>query len=138
MAVTIQATFTKDTKEYDGLGACSAELVADPLTPRVVVGTVQVTNIDVDVLNGGMKTPKVRVVSMEMLTGDDAVHALKMRDAAYHERTGQVAPPATLFDDGVPLDRGDEEPGQDWLGGDRYDRPTDGPEPDAKAKRVRK
>lgn len=102
MAVKIKATFTKDTKEYDGLGAISDELARDPLKRRVVVAVVELTNTDVDHLNGGVQTPKVRFSSMEVMSGDDEITARKLLDAAYHERTGQSAPPPSLFDDGVP------------------------------------
>jgi len=104
MAVRVKATFKKDTKEFDGLGAISDQLAADPLQRRVIVAVIEVTNIDHDVLEGGTKIPKVRLVNVEALTGDDALHARKMLEAVYHERTGQTAPPPTLFDDGAPHD----------------------------------
>jgi len=104
MAATLQATFSKDKKELDGLGAISDDLVADPLTRRVIIGIVEVTHIDTDILNGGIKTPRVRLVNVEVMgiDGGDADTAREMMGAAYTERTGQTAPPPTLFDAGVP------------------------------------
>jgi len=51
MAVKIKASFSKDTREYDGLGAISDDLAKDPLKRRVVVAVVEVTNTEVDHLN---------------------------------------------------------------------------------------
>lgn len=122
MAVTVQATFKKDKKDFDGLGAISGDLVAEPLTRRVIVAVVEVTEIVLDVLDGGTQTPKVRLVNVEALAGDDALTARKLLDAAYHERTGQTAPPPTLFDEGTPgqdaAASGDGEPPWDESEGD--------------------
>lgn len=125
MAVKIKATFTKDTKEYDGLGAISEELAKDPLKRRVVIAVVELTNTDVDHLNGGVRTPKVRFASIEAMSGDDEIAARKLLDAAYHERTGQTAPPPSLFDDGVPGNDaagndGEGKGGPPWPGDEDY------------------
>lgn len=98
MSVKIKGTFKKDTKEYDGLGAISDQLVANPLERVLVIAELEVETYETDVKGGGTKTPKMAYTSMEVMTGDDAITARKLRDAAYHERTGQTAPPPTLFD----------------------------------------
>lgn len=110
MAVTLTATFTKDTKEFDGVGARSDDIVEAPHLRRVVIGVIECTNIDTDILRGGAKTPKMRLVTWEVVEGDDELTARKMHDAAYHERTGKAAPPPTLFDNmPPPMQDGPEE-----------------------------
>ena len=131
MAVKIKATFTKDTKEYDGLGAISDELARDPLRRRVVVAVVELTNTDVDHLNGGIKTPKVRLASIEAMSGDDELAARKLLDAAYHDRTGQTAPPPDLFSEGMATPGQDavtvtnDQPWDEREGDDNTDPPAD-------------
>jgi len=117
-AVKIQGTFKKDEREYNGLESIGDELINSPLVRHVVVAVIETVTYEVNVRDGGTKTPKVRLVSVEPLQGDAAVHATKLRDEAYHERTGQIAPPPTLFDG----DQAEPPPGPE---GD----PTAGPWP---------
>jgi hypothetical protein len=100
MAVNVSATFKKDERDQNGLEAIRASLIADPLERHIIVATIEVTQILTDVRDGGVQTPSVRLVNVEPLTGDDALTARKLLEGAYHERTGQTAPPPTLFDDG--------------------------------------
>lgn len=102
MAVNVQATFKKDEREYNGLEGAREDFIETPLERRTIVATVEVTHIDINVRDGGTQTPTVRLVNVEVLGGEDALTARKLLDAAYHERTGQTAPPPSLFDDGVP------------------------------------
>lgn len=102
MAVQVQATFKKDEREYNGLEGAREDFIAQPLERRTIVATVEVTTITKDIRDGGTETPTVRLVNVEVLAGEDALTARKLLDAAYHERTGQTAPPPSLFDDGVP------------------------------------
>jgi hypothetical protein len=98
MAVNVSATFKKDERDQNGLESIRPELIQSPLERHVIVATIEVTQILTDVRDGGVQTPSVRLVNVEPLTGDDALTARKLLDAAYHERTGQTAPPPTLFD----------------------------------------
>jgi hypothetical protein len=133
MAVQIKGTFKRDERENNGLEGIREDLIRTPLERHTIVGTIEVTKIVRDVADGGVETPTVRLVSVEPLSGDDALTAKKMLDAAYHERTGQTAPPATLFDEGVPgtdaFDGGEPWPGDVDSAGDGDS------DPDAKPKR---
>lgn len=102
MAVNVQATFKKDEREYNGLEGAREDFIETPLERRTIVATVEVTRITRDISDGGTETPTVRMVNVEVLSGMDALTARKLLDAAYHERTGQTAPPPSLFDEGVP------------------------------------
>jgi len=130
MAVRIKGTFRKDTKEYDGLGAISEEIVANPLQRVTVIAELEVDKFETDVKGGGIRTPKMEYVSMEVMRGDDLVVARKLRDAAYHERTGQTAPPPTLFDEGLPGSDAHDGQAQPWPGDEGYVEPAEGERPD--------
>lgn len=117
MAVNVQATFKKESRDLDGLGAISDQLVGDPLRRRLIIAEVEVTRITKDIREGGIETPTVRWTSVEVMHGDDELDARRMRDKAYSERTGQASPPPTLFD--PPAD--DDRP---WPG-DHPDQPQD-------------
>lgn len=125
MAVNVSATFKKDEREYNGLEGIREELIVEPLERRTIVATIEVTAITTNVRDGGTQTPTVRLVSVEPLSGDDALTARKLLEAAYHERTGQSAPPPSLFDEGTPgNDAGGGEPPWDEREGDDNDEPA--------------
>ena len=137
MAVTLSATFTKESKEYNGLEAIQQSLIDNPLDRRVVVALVEVTNIDEDILHGGVETPRVRVVHMEAMTADAAMDARKLLDETFHERTGHTAAPPTLFDSTSEGEEARDPAAGPWPGDAGYVEPDDGSaeEPPAKGKR---
>ena len=99
MGVRIQGTLRKEHQEYNGL-----EAIADQLeragTRVMVVAEVEAVGYEVDFTKGGVRSPKVRFVSIEPVsTADDVLAVRKLRDAAYSARTGQAAPPPSLFDE---------------------------------------
>ena len=122
MTVSVSATFKKDEREYNGMEGIREDLIAKPLERHVIVAVIETIRLSTDVRDGGTITPTVRLCNVEPVFGDDAVIARKLLDAAYHERTGQTAPPATLFDDMDPEDM------DDW--GDDGDAPELGEESD--------
>lgn len=99
MGVQIQGKIRKDQQEYDGLGAIADDLIEAPLRRRLCVVEVEVVDYKVDVANGGIRTPKVRVTRIEPMEADSGMHARKLLDEAYAARTGKTAPSPTLFDD---------------------------------------
>lgn len=107
MTVSVSATFKKDEREYNGMEGIRDDLIAKPLERHVIVAVIETIRLSTDVRDGGTITPTVRLCNVEPVFGDDAVTARKLLDAAYHERTGQTAPPATLFDDVDPEDMDD-------------------------------
>jgi hypothetical protein len=128
MAVNVSATFKKDEREYNGLEGIRDDLIGKPLERRTIVATIEVTAITTNVRDGGVQTPTVRLVSVEALSGDDALTARKLLDAAYHERTGQTAPPPSLFDDGQDPDAPPNDPtpsAERWPGDDGEAAPDD-------------
>lgn len=121
MAVHVSATFKKDERESNGLEAIREELINTPLVRHVIVATIETTQIITDVRDGGVKTPRVRLVNVEALDGDQAVIGRKLLDERYASRTGQTAPPPTLFDPdeaqiapAVEVDAGDQGEEPPW------------------------
>jgi len=106
MAVKIQGTFKKAEKERNGLDSdeVRAIVAADPLTPIIVVAIVMPRSTEVDYEDGGSRIDKFKFQGIEVMTGDHKDAAKKLLDEEYHTRTGQTAPPPTLFDDGTPSD----------------------------------
>lgn len=134
MAVNVQASFKKDEREYNGLEGAREDFIESPLERRIIVATVEVTRIMRDVSDGGTETPTVRMVNVEVLGGEDALTARKLLDAAYHERTGQTAPPPTLFDEGsAPGQDAATHDGEPWDERDGDANAGDAPTPSADA-----
>jgi len=130
MAVNVSATFRKDEREFNGLEAIRQELIDKPLVRHLVVAEVETIRLTTDVRDGGVITPTIKLVTVEPLEGEAAEHAKKLLDEAYHHRTGQTAPPPTLFDDGVPAD--DERDHQDDAQAEA-DQAARDPDPDGEA-----
>jgi hypothetical protein len=112
MAVNVSATFRKDEREFNGLEAIRQELIDQPLVRHLVVAEVETIRLTTDVRDGGVITPTIKLVTVEPLEGDAAREAKKLLDEAYHLRTGQTAPPPTLFGDGVDVEMDDGEGGE--------------------------
>jgi hypothetical protein len=118
VTVQIKASFKKDNRHLDGLDAVRKDLVADQVTPRVVIAVLEVTDVNHNVLEG-TDTPKLRVRSIEVMTGRRAITASGLLEEAYAERTGGNTPPATLFDAVEPEQdptAGPWEGDADWQG----------------------
>jgi hypothetical protein len=111
VGVQIQAKLRKDDQDYDGLTSIAEELIDKPLKPRTVVARIEVVGYQVNLADGGTRTPKVRIVAIEPLDGELEEQARALLDKAYTGRTGQAAPAPTLFDNGEPDD--DDEDGDD-------------------------
>lgn len=124
MAVSVQATFSKEERELNGLEGIRQAIIDDPLRRWFVIVEVECTEISIDVKDGMTKTPKVRWVSAEPVFADAEMAARKLRDEAYHERTGQTAPPPTLFDDGVSKEGTGDAAGPPWPGDSDYSDAT--------------
>lgn len=109
--VQIQAKFKKDDGQYDGLEAVAKELVDKPLSPRIVVAVIDVTNVNHNILDG-TDTAKVRFRQVEVLDGDAAARALELMNTRYGQRTGRDDSQASLFDAwSEPVaDKTDEDP----------------------------
>jgi len=116
MAVHVSATFKKDEREQNGLERIREALINDPLTRHTIIATIETTQIITDVRDGGVKTPRVRLVNVEAVDGEDAVIATKLLNERYAARTGQTAPPPTLFDPDVDPSGLDPDDARPWPG----------------------
>lgn len=101
MAVQVQASFKKEQKHLDGLDHVRKDLIDAPLTPRIIVAVIDVSQITHDVLDGS-DTPKIRLRQVEVLDGADAMKAVDMLNRTYQKRTGREDSQASLFDEWDP------------------------------------
>lgn len=120
--VNISGTFSKDTREYNGLSRVHDQLVKDGLTRRVVVGVIETKFTKRDIAAGGVETPTVRFIAIEALDGQAAEAARDLLDAQYRERTGRQgsAVDADLISEAAEAGLIEDPPEQD---------PTAGPWP---------
>lgn len=88
--VNISATFTKDTREYNGLTLIHDQLVTEGLTRHVVTGVIETKFVKRDVAGGGIETPTVRFVALEVIQDEnDAETVRDAMDRQYRKRTGR-------------------------------------------------
>lgn len=92
MSVGISASFTKDTKLYNGLEAIHDELLSDPNELRTAVITYRVGFSKRDFRNGGVETPTIQIMEIEPLIGDAVDAGKKLQKEAFHKRTGNPMP----------------------------------------------
>ena len=99
MSVNLKATFKKDQKEYNGLDddVIRKGLIEEPLARRYVVAMVETSKVTKDIEAGGTVVPTVRVLSIEVGEGDDAIVLKEILDRLFKVRTGRHVEP-TLFD----------------------------------------
>lgn len=99
MTVNIKSTFKKDSKEFNGLDdeVIRKGLVEEPLARRYIVAMVETSKVTTDVEGGGIIIPTVRLVSVEVCDGDDAIVVKEILDGRFKRRTGRTVEP-TLFD----------------------------------------
>lgn len=115
MAVNVSAQFTKDERENDGLRAIEEVLVKDPLRRHVVVAVIETSAVTTSYRKGGVVTPTVRLVNVEVMDGDRAVAARELLDTVYRQRTGRDEnPQSSLFE------RGDDPTAGPWPGDSDY------------------
>ena len=114
MTVQVKAQFTKDDSQFNGLDAVRKELIAAPLTPRVVIAVIEVVAVTHDILTGA-DTPKVRLRQVEVLDGTPAAKAVDLMNARYSERTGRTDSQASLFDAFEELPRDHDGPSGDEI-----------------------
>jgi hypothetical protein len=109
-AVNISGTFSKDERPNNGLEQISADLVADELRPRIVIGVVVPHKF---VRKPGEGTvPTVRFEAIEVVTTDDDVETVhEMMDRLRKERHQQPVM-RSLFD-GERDDQDDGDPDGD-------------------------
>lgn len=99
MSVEIKASFTKDTKIYNGLNAIADDLIDKPLEEHYVIAKVRCSRTNIDHLKGGVHTPQVEFHHIEVMLSDKEEQAAKkLFDAACKARLGEV-PQQTLFED---------------------------------------
>jgi len=115
VGVQIQGKVRKDDAEFNGLETAVDTSNMRPGQRFLTVAEFELVAATTDYSKGGEVTPKLRLISAEVVDGDARDQARKLRDEAYHARTGQTAPPPTLFDEdeGKDDDRpwpGDAEP----------------------------
>lgn len=96
-SVNVQAQFKKAEREFNGLGAHAAQMIAKPHDRITVVAVLEVTKLTTDVGDGEI-TPTVNIKLVEVMQDDAIRQAKDLLDAAYARRTGRDAPPETLFD----------------------------------------
>lgn len=103
MTVNLKATFKKDQKEYNGLDEEQTRkgLIEEPLARRYVVAMIETSKVVKDIEAGGTLVPTVRIISIEVLDGDDAIVAKEMLDKKFKVRTGRDVQPS-LFDQDDP------------------------------------
>ncbi len=99
MTVNVKATFKKDQKEYNGLDdePIRKGLIEEPLARRYVVAMIETSKVVKDVEAGGTIIPTVRIISIEVCEGDDAIVVKEILDKLFKTRTGRHVE-ATLFD----------------------------------------
>lgn len=136
MTVHISGTFKRDNRELNGLEEIQQALTDQPLTRRYAVICLQTVRIVQDMADESTRTPTVRIMQIEPVTGETEETVQKIMFEAYEARTGKPAEGAmepTLFDrkagdggdDGVSLDdviSGEPEP---WTPGDRTSQPDE-------------
>ena len=110
MTVNLKATFKKDQKEYNGLDEdlTRKALIEEPLARRYVVAMIETSKVVKDIEAGGTLVPTVRIISIEVVDGDDAIVAKEMLDKKFKTRTGRNVEP-TLFDQDDPQANADAE-----------------------------
>lgn len=117
MGVQIQGRIKKDHQEYVGLDGVLDIGELKPGDRVTAVVEFEAVAYTVDLAKGGESSVKVRIVRAEPLEDELLEQARALLDKAYTDRTGQAAPPPTLFDQGVPDDDdGDEDDGKPWPG----------------------
>lgn len=97
-SVNVQAQFKKAEREFNGLGAVAADMIAKPHERIVVVAVLEVTKLTTDVADDEI-TPTVNIKLVEVMdTETDMAAAKALLDARYARRTGRAGAPETLFD----------------------------------------
>lgn len=141
--VNVSAAFAKDERHYNGLEAIAPDLIKDhaPLTRHVIIAVVERCALKIDDRKGGEMTPTIRLVTVEVMGGDDAELARAMLNRVYRERTGATEDPQmTLFEAGAgvtideamardgstPPEREERDPtAGPWPGDPTYQAPAD-------------
>ena len=118
--VAIKGNFARDDQEFNGLEEFADELIANPLSRKVVVGVIETARIVRDITAGGVETATVRFVQLEVLSGADGEQVEAMMDTSYRTRTGRAEAPQDSLFDAPQTDR--EGP---WPGDVDYDTPND-------------
>lgn len=110
MTVNLKATFKKDQKEYNGLDdePIRKGLIEEPLARRYVVAMIETSKVVKDIEAGGTLVPTVRVISIEVCDGDNAIVVKEILDTLFKTRTGRHVDP-TLFDRDDPQANADAE-----------------------------
>lgn len=118
MTVNVKATFKKDQKEYNGLDddPIRKGLIEEPLARRYVVAMIETSKVVKDIEAGGTLVPTVRIISIEVCDGDDAIVAKEILDKVFKSRTGRHVEP-TLFDRDDPQANEDAVHVSEILGG---------------------
>lgn len=109
--VGIQAKFSKETKQWDGLGPYADQLVNDPMQTLVIVAVAEVSRIT-DLPHEGVKQPTIRITHLELcVEGDDSLRATNLLQKLYAARTGREdgSQPSLFDDDGQDPAPGMEE-----------------------------
>jgi hypothetical protein len=87
----------KDRPDANGLEAIKDDLLADVHKSRhgrwVAVVELDLLRISTEVKKGGERHPTVEITSIEVMLGDNADAASKMKQATYEARTGHVTIP---------------------------------------------
>jgi hypothetical protein len=86
VAVNIAAKFRKDDRPKDGLNSIQADIVAHPTETRYAIVELRPAYAREDWEDGDAKTPTVRIVHIEPLTGKDADTAHALLQKAFVER----------------------------------------------------
>ena len=126
MTVNLKATFKKDQKEFNGLDqdAVRKGLIEEPLARRYVVAMIETSKVVKDIEAGGTLVPTVRVISIEVTEGDDAIVVKEILDKVFKTRTGRHVEP-TLFDSDDPQAVADAEHVSAILNGALPSAPSD-------------
>ena len=97
MTVKIAGTFSRETRDDNGLEEVKEQLINQPLERVLVAGLVETKTVTTDVANGSVEIPTIRFVALEaVLDPSDVATVREALDRARARRTGQRVDPTLL------------------------------------------
>lgn len=100
MSVNLSAQFTKEERHLNGLLGIEKQLIDDPRARRLIVAEVD-TKFIKEEIDEGIRTPTVRLVHIEPLSGEAAEDARRLLNEAYKDRTDNGTLPFDEAEDGA-------------------------------------
>jgi hypothetical protein len=90
VTVKIAGTFSRETRDDNGLEEVKEQLINQPLERVLVAGLVETKTVTTDVANGSVAVPTIRFVALEaVLDPSDVATVREALDRARARRTGQ-------------------------------------------------